>query len=455
MFKKIEVWVVLILMFISLLFTIVFGALVRHEILAPKSQLPRISKAALFIAEMPSNINRILNGMNSDLRLDNRFPSTGGFQGIGNDFDSYLLLSRYSGEKQESIVELIDLKDFKKIHEWNPDIDKLNSLITNPEEFTNLKRDRNNRRFNISHPLFFKDGSIVFHGGGTALTKIDQCSKLIWQNSEDRFHHSIETDDEGYIFVPVHIYPFHVNKKYIGNSIENYFDDGIAKISEDGSLIYKKSISNIFIENNMHSNLFAMSNGEFNEDPIHLNDIQPLLNDTVFGSKGDLLLSLRHQSMIILYRPSSNEIVWQSSGNMIRQHDVDILDSERISIFNNNSPLSFNGEIVDGHNEVLIYNFKNSKISKYLNDSIKRNDIRTISGGTSQILDNGDLFIEETNYGRSVYINSDGSLRWQHVNQEKNSVYGVTWSRILYKDSDIANVKNFLSNKSNCNQKPF
>ena len=59
--------------------------------------------------------------------------------------------------------------------------------------------------------------------------------------------------------------------------------------------------------------------------------------------------------------------------------------------------------------------------------------------------------MEETNYGRTLYFDSDGSLRWTHINRAENSkVYGVAWSRILYKDKDIKIVKNFLKSRSKC-----
>ena len=67
--------------------------------------------------------------------------------------------------------------------------------------------------------------------------------------------------------------------------------------------------------------------------------------------------------------------------------------------------------IVDGHNEVIIYDFKTNEYSSYLKDSLIENDVRTITEGRSQILPNGDLFIEETNYGRTLYFNADGSLK--------------------------------------------
>ena len=78
--------------------------------------------------------------------------------------------------------------------------------------------------------------------------------------------------------------------------------------------------------------------------------------------------------------------------------------NHRISIFNNNSKILIIVDIVDGHNEVIIYDFKTNEYSSYLKDSLIEHDVRTITEGRSEILPNGDLFIEETNYGRTLYF---------------------------------------------------
>ena len=83
---------------------------------------------------------------------------------------------------------------------------------------------------------------------------------------------------------------------------------------------------------------------------------------------------------------------------------------------------------------------------------MKKNDVRTVTEGVSQILPNGDLFLEESNFGRTLYFNSDGSLRWMHVNRAENGeINKVAWSRILYDDGDINIVNNFMKTKSECN----
>jgi len=145
------------------------------------------------------------------------------------------------------------------------------------------------------------------------------------------------------------------------------------------------------------------------------------------------------------YRPSTNKIIWKGAGHTAAQHDVDILDDHRISIFNNNAWATFDGEKVDGNNEVVIYDFETDSYSKYLNESLKQYDVRTLTEGRSQILDNNDLFIEEQNYGRILYFNKDASLQWQYVNRAGDGyVYITNWSRVLYKPEDIKKVRKII-----------
>ena len=73
----------------------------------------------------------------------------------------------------------------------------------------------------------------------------------------------------------------------------------------------------------------------FFDNPIHLNDIQPVNEDSNFWIKGDVFLSLRNQSMILLYRHSTNKIIWKGVGHTYYQHDVDILNQIMYEAFRN------------------------------------------------------------------------------------------------------------------------
>ena len=448
MFKKIEIWILYLVVLLGIPITIGFGVLVRQEING-SVKLGRVSETALFLAEIPVSLKKIFV---SPLEFEDRFPSLSGFNGKPNLTESYLLLSRYDGDLKEGIVELIDLMNFKVLHTWNPDIDKLNKSVNKIDEFKYLDRDNNNSRQVLHHPKLTKDGGLLFNS--SPLRKIDYCSNLIFQNKHDEFHHSIETDIEGNIWVPSYMYPQTLPIEKVGNDIkedDGYLDDGVVKLSPEGEILFEKSVSQIFIENGLEYLLFSVGDEKFNEDPTHLNDIQPVDFDGDYWKKGDIFLSLRHQSMVLLYRPSTNEIIWKGTGPFFHQHDVDILNEYKISVFNNNSKDFIGGDVVDGKNEVIIYNFKTNEYSSYLSDSLIKNNVRTVTAGLNQILPNGDLFVEEKNFGRTLYFDADGFLRWTHVNRAGNGkVYDVGWSRILYNDEDLQIVNNFLASRGEC-----
>ncbi len=136
-------------------------------------------------------------------------------------------------------------------------------------------------------------------------------------------------------------------------------------------------------------------------------------------------------------------------GHTFSQHDINILDDRRISIFNNNTPRFSARKQGEGVNEVIIYDFDTDSYSKYLDEVLKVYEVRTPFEGKSRILDNGDLFIEEQNFGRMLYFNKDKSLQWQYVNRADNGIIYITrWPRILYKAMDIKKVQQTLSTNS-------
>ena len=312
MFKKVDIWILFLVILLSILLTFGFGVLVRQELVG-STKAGGVSKAALSIANIPANLKSALRSA----REEDRFPSSsGGFAGNPNMQESYLLLSRYSGDLKEGIVELVDLTNFHVLHTWNPDIDEFNDLTKKIDEFKSLNIDRNNSRSILRHPLLVNDGGLVFQHT-TPLRKIDACSNLLFQNTTDLFHHSIEKDIDGNIWVPAHTYPQNLPSEKVGRNLpreDGYLDDSIVKLSPDGEVLYEKSVSQIFIDNDLEYLLFSMRDKFFVRDPIHLNDIQPVDFDSQYWKKGDVFLSLRNQSMVLLYRPSTNKIIWKGTG---------------------------------------------------------------------------------------------------------------------------------------------
>ena len=455
MFKKIEIWIVLIILIIQLIFTILLAAYVRRAHLSYRgeNQLDRPSKIAKFISEIPNNIKKISRdiisqdiGSAASYRLKNRFPNKKSFNGKPIDFEAYLLLSRYDGNEKRGVVELIDLRNFTVLHIWKS------------ENFLNTSNSALNANVSLNylnHPLLTKNGSVITNTGyflqkHNLNGEIEWLSPMDYNNINRRYHHSINKGSNNTIWACSRLFPFTADSR-LGNTIEDFRDDAITKIDLNTGLpIYDQSLSNIFKKHEMEYLILGVGDEYFNHDPFHLNDIHQVFENGKYWKEGDVFLSIRNQSMVLLYRPNEDKIIWKGTGPFFRQHDVNILDEKRISIFNNNSKLFNNnlGSTVDGNSEIIIYDFEKNQYSSYMKNSLKKYDVRTKGQGLHEIIDNGDLYIEETQYGRILYFDADGSLKWTYINKaDNNEIYAIFWSRLLYSYEDVDLVHKSFQNK--------
>jgi len=322
----------------------------------------------------------------------------------------------------------------------------MNNKVTNTKEFPKLKIDDAPIRFEYRHPLLLEDGSIISDSDYSVEFKIDFCSNLQWINDEEVFHHSKMLDHEGNIWVGGQMNPkSQYVKKY---AIKNFADDSIIKINTDGKILYNKSITEILIENNIVADNFAYTSSVFNakdptKDPIHVNYIEPAFTDTEYWQQGDVFISIRHQSAIIHYRPSTNKVINYITGPFAKQHDVDIISDREISIFNNN-----NFFVNNEHSEVLIYNFETKTFKKLFNDQLQKENFKTESQGLSHIFKDGSLMVEEQNHGRIILFNDKGKKEWEFVNKDNKGYVGyVSWSRVIEDEQFIRNFKSLVKNK--------
>ena len=145
MFRKVEIWVLYLVVLIGILFAIGFGVLVRQEIVGDtklgKIDISLISRPAAYIWLARTNLKLILNQTQIGLMIHGRRKTVTKRFCCSKFNKSYLLLSRYDGDLNDGIVELVDLQNFQIIHTWNPDIDKFNDLVDQVAEFKYLDRD--------------------------------------------------------------------------------------------------------------------------------------------------------------------------------------------------------------------------------------------------------------------------------------------------------------------------
>jgi hypothetical protein len=272
------------------------------------------------------------------------------------------------------------------------------------------------------------DGGIVFQDAAP-LVRVNACGKILW-TLDGLYHHSIERDGDGNLWVPDTVL-----KSTRKNVTPDYREDGIAKISPDGKLLLRQSLADILERNGLG---YLFEGQPYSTDAFHLNDIEPVLRTGLYMTKGDVFLSLRHLSLLLQYRPSTGKIIWWQQGPWRMQHDINILDDRRISLFDNRV-IAGNPETVDQANDLLIYNLATKDFASPYTAAFKANNIKTVTQGRGTPLGNGDLFVEETEFGRLLRMDPQGKLRWEYIsaNQSGKRLF-LAWSRILDNEKDAA-----------------
>ena len=451
LFKKIEVWVLLLILVAGSIVMVFFGWGVRHYQLG-NEKLGMLGEMAYEIASIPTNarifLTKTLSGR-ADLAVEEqRFDGQSGFEfnyepGTRPDL-GYMLVNRFDGDLQMSVSELVDLNKQQTVHQWRFDVNPLWEKSDFHSKIKNMPIDEPTDRFRNGHSYLFNDGTIIAKDV-SPLVLADLCSNLTMVLDDDLYHHSIEMDHENNLWVAKYIEPKTTN---LGS--EKFREDVIVKITPEGTILFQKSIISLLIDHGLGYLLYGLA--ETNDDPTHLNDVQPVLEDGPYWKTGDVFISLRHLSMLLLYRPSTDQLIWHKSGPWVHQHDVNILDDHRISVFNNNAKLfGVDDQFVDGSNNEMIFDFSTGEVSSPYKTAFESLDIRTKWEGRGEIQKSGELFVEETENGRLLQFNQQGELTWSLVNRgSDNQVYYVNWSRPISRE--LGDRVSKLAKEQNCDK---
>ena len=324
------------------------------------------------------------------------------------------VVSAYSNEQGNRTVDLLNLRNNEVLFSWE---------IILEEPFA--EHDR------VMDPLMLSDSSLCYSfNGGSGLIKIDSLSKVIWKQDSIIHHHSLNVDSDGNIWACAY------QKEEIGHLTYQasynlgyhktfFLDDLLVKVDpENGKILYKKSLTEILIENNL---VYLIIKSGSNEDPFHINDIQPSLKTTKYYNKGDLFISSRNLSCIIHFRPVTNEVVDVIEGPFSCQHDVDFYGDKVLAFFNNNNQIDHGGsnslglmvsknikEIGDCFSHITKYNLETKEFEIFEDSLFRSNRIFTYTEGGQEFIDENTVFIEEQNTGL-LWVFKDGAVVYKDV----------------------------------------
>lgn len=288
-----------------------------------------------------------------------------------------------------------------------------------------LSKTKNNLTSFPTNPL--KINQNLFFIVGTDLIKYNT-QKNIHTTLYGSFHHSLELFQDSLLYACT----------YGKDTFPNLNDAFMIINIKNGKIIIEKSISEILIENNYKNLLYGSSlisiGKKETRDIIHLNDVQPIRKKTNFADVGDILISMAKLSTVMLYRPKTNKILWLSQGPWFHQHDVDVLNENEIGVYNNNyySINFFKNET----SHISTFNFQTKKYNTLHEETFKNLNIKSLWGSRFEILDNGNMFVEDSPSGTYYLINPEGKLISRKSFTYKNNLTSTgVWARPYTKKS--------------------
>lgn len=320
----------------------------------------------------------------------------------------------------------------------------IKNLKTNTIDYKWKILEKASRWDRIVNPYVLPNKDLVyFYTDKTGLRRIDSLGKVKWKQDKILAHHSLNVDNAGNFWVcsknPPKRSPGGTYK--INGRAVYYDDDYITSIdAENGEILFHKSVTEILKENNLEGYILQAATAK---DPLHLNDVQPALKTTQYYNEGDVFLSIKQSSILIHYRPETNQVIKVIEGPFSAQHDIDFYNDSILTIFNNNSYIHWTKDskkkpkhsVVkagDFYSNIARYSFKTGQIS-FIGDSLFRaNQIFTSTEGLHEFINDSTYFVEEQNVGFYWVIQNNKVIYKSQLSSVRDGFCDLpNWARIV------------------------
>lgn len=287
------------------------------------------------------------------------------------------------------------------------------------------------------------------NGDALVLTYEDGLARITWDSDtvwsiDGFFHHDIQFTDE-------YIYTLKWKNNFIeyNDHILPIMDEILVTLDYDGNIVSEVSLFDTFrhllpseaYENiidflHQEEGLYDLMQGKPDGyylasnlpwDIFHMNALHYIHEDTDSFRQGQFLVSMRSINTIAVFDPETMDVVWEYTGDLIKQHNPTLLFNGNILVYDNGGVEEFNVSIVDGekinryakrsYTRIIEINPRNKKIVwEYVGDP-KNSFFAKIMGG-AQRLENGNTLIVDSLNGISYEVSQKGEIVWEHHQPE-------------------------------------
>ena len=321
-------------------------------------------------------------------------------------------------------VRLID-SDGNILHDWKPDFD-------------DLFPDRTVAASPIHGAHLFPNGDLLFNLSYVGIARIDRCGNKIWSTKEGKAHHSISPAADGNFWVSGLIArqrnaEDEAYMEKFGGLRPPIFEDLYVKFSPDGEILKSISSLDVLEQNGLWHLLYrngSRSKGPpddpgYHGDILHLNDVEELRPEMADSyplfDAGDLVVSLRQISSVLVFDPDTLEVKWVGTNPLIMQHDPDFMGDGKIGVFNNNTDRTARGTFLGGSN-ILAFEPHTGAVEQ-IYPTEKSPHFYTAFAGKWQLLPNGNYLTVESRSGRALEANPAGETVWEWYSERLDGTH--------------------------------
>jgi len=325
------------------------------------------------------------------------------------------------------------------IHEWAIPFEKTGA------DSLHFPVNQEHKEF-IRRAHLFPNGDLLAIFEYIGIIKFDKNSNIIWSHFGQN-HHDLAIDMDGDIYslgsrmIPIS----EVQEKYPRNTyMGDIRDDLVVILSPDGKEIKRFSIFDAFYLSPYASYLNFTPR---HSDIFHANSIQIIDESTgnqyAQFDKGDILVSLRNISTIIVIDSVEGRVKWSLSGMWSKQHKAVFLENGNIMLLDN---LGGNSDSFFELNRSRIIEFNpNTQEILWQYRGSKNNIFFTKWLGYNQRLPNGNTLITEADQGRIFEVSRDNEIVWEHVSPfragKKNELIATVMSAIRVDPGKLSFIK--------------
>lgn len=281
--------------------------------------------------------------------------------------------------------------------------------------------------------IVLPDASVMANVEYVGVARIDADGKPVFRLSSSDVgasfnygtHHSIDPTERG---------TFWVGAQNLRDEPQQFGDDILVEIDENGNVLRALSMFDIFTQNGLEIPPAGQQIEGFYSDIFHLNDIEELRSDMAEAfpmfEAGDLLFSLRQPDMIAVVDPETLELRWGAQGYWQAQHDPDFEPDGTITVFDNEG-LSKTSHL--RVSRILRIDPKTNAVEVQFKSPSFYSEIR----GKHDLLPDGSLLVTEFSSGRVFLVDPDGKVRFEYANprsttrDDQTRYYEITKAELI------------------------